>query len=361
MSPLDLGAGLVPLSFPSPPASQWSLFGFPIRAYALCIMAGIVVGVWLAMRRWKARGGNTETLETVVLVAVPLGIVGARVYHVITDYQLYFGPGRHPIDALKIWNGGLGIWGAVIFGVIGAGLVARKRGAKFAAIADSCAPGILIAQGIGRIGNYFNQELFGEPTTLPWALQIDLAHRPVGYTQYETFHPTFLYELLWTFAMAAILLWADRRFTLGRGKVFTLYVVLYTLGRFWIEALRIDTVNEIGGFRLNNYTSGIVFVAALGFLVYLFIRRPGRETDVDATAVTPLDGAEAVEPTESGTVGLVGSVDAAAADGESQADDPDIAGETDETPTPDPESVSEPTSGPASESAAEPTAERPVR
>ena len=291
-----LEVALVPLSIPSPSSGSWSLFGFPIRAYALCIMAGIVAGVLLAMRRWRARGGNPETIESAALLGVPLGIVGARVYHVITDYQLYFGPGRDPVDALKLWNGGLGVWGAVAFGVVGALIVARRRGASFPAIADACAPGVLLAQAIGRLGNWFNQELFGGPTTLPWALEIDLAHRPAGVEQYTTFHTTFLYEMLWNLAMVAVLLWADRRFTLGRGKVFTLYVVLYTLGRFWIEALRIDTVNEIGGFRLNNYTSAIVFVAALAFLVYLCLKRPGRETAIDPTAVP--DPAEDAAPVE---------------------------------------------------------------
>ena len=285
-----IGSGaLVPLSIPSPPTGVWEVFGFPLRAYALCIMVGIIVAMVLSVRRWRARGGNSDDLETVAVVAVPFGIVGARVYHVITDYQLYFGPGRDPIDALKIWNGGLGIWGAVALGAVGAWLVCRKRGIRFLAVADTMAPGIAIAQGLGRLGNWFNQELFGRPTTLPWGLEIDPQYRPSGYESFETFHPTFLYELLWVFGLAAVLLWADRRFRLGHGKVFALYVVLYTVGRFWIEALRIDKVNEIGGFRLNNYTSVIIFVLALAWFLWLVRKRPGREesvhTDPDRKAV----------------------------------------------------------------------------
>ncbi len=278
-------AVLAPLSIPSPEVNVWHLGPLPLRAYALCIIAGIVVGMVVATKRWRARGGTSDGLEAVVVLAVPAGIVGARVYHVITDYELYFGPGRNPVDALKIWQGGLGIWGAVAFGALGGWLVARRRGIRFAALLDACAPGIAIAQGIGRLGNWFNSELFGGPTTLPWGLEIAPRFRPAGYEQFATFHPTFLYELLWDVAVVAVLLVvADRRFGLGHGKVFALYVMLYSLGRFWIEALRIDTVNEIGGFRLNNYTSLITFVGAALVLAWLARNRPGREAVVEEGA-----------------------------------------------------------------------------
>ncbi|HYP44513.1 MAG TPA: prolipoprotein diacylglyceryl transferase [Propionibacteriaceae bacterium] len=272
------------LSIPSPSQGVWEVFGFPIRAYALCIIVGIVVAMVISNRRWRARGGDSDTLETVVVVAIPFGIVGARLYHVITDYELYFGPGRNPVDALKIWNGGLGIWGAVALGALGAWLVARRRGVPFPAVLDTLAPGLVIAQAIGRLGNWFNSELFGRPTELPWALEIAPAYRPVGYQQYATFHPTFLYELLWCLGVAAVLLWADRRYRLGHGKVFALYVVLYTAGRFWIEALRIDQVNEVAGFRLNNYTSAVVFVVSVVWLIWLVKSRPGREPAVEGNA-----------------------------------------------------------------------------
>jgi prolipoprotein diacylglyceryl transferase len=274
-------AASVVLSIPSPSTGVWKVFGLPLRAYALCIIAGIVVAMIIANRRWLARGGSAESMEMVAVVAVPCGIVGARLYHVMTDYQLYFGDGRHPIDALKIWQGGLGVWGAVAGGVLGAYLVARRRQIVFPALLDAVAPAIVVAQAIGRLGNWFNQELFGRPTSLPWALEIDPAFRPLGYAQYPTFHPTFLYELLWNLLVAAALVLLDRKYRLGHGKVFALYVIFYTLGRFWIEALRIDQVNEIGGFRLNNYTSLIVFFAALGWFLWLVKNRPGREEVVE--------------------------------------------------------------------------------
>ena len=283
MSPV---VGLAPLFIPSPSQNVWHLGPLPLRAYALCIITGIVVGMIIATRRWRARGGTSDGLEAVVVVAVPFGIVGARIYHVITDYELYFGPGRHPVDALKIWNGGLGIWGAVAFGAFGGWLVARRRGIRFPALLDACAPGIAVAQGIGRLGNWFNSELFGRPTTLPWGLEIDPRFRPTGFEQYATFHPTFLYELVWDLGVAVVLVLLDRRFRLGHGKVFTLYVMLYTAGRFWIEALRIDTVNEIGGFRLNNYTALIVFVGAALVFAWLVRNRPGREDVVEAVPAT---------------------------------------------------------------------------
>ncbi len=297
-SPLN---AVTPLFIPSPASGVWEVFGFPLRAYALCIIVGIVVGMIIAGRRWRARGGSQDTIELVVAVAIPCGIVGARLYHVITDYQLYFGPGRDPLDALKIWNGGLGIWGAVAAGVAGGYLVARRRQVRFPALLDAVAPGLAVAQAIGRLGNWFNQELFGRPTALPWGLEIDERHRPNGYEDFATFHPTFLYELVWNLGVAGVLVWADRKWKLGHGKVFALYVVLYTAGRFWIEALRIDTVNEIGGFRLNNYTSLIVFVVALLWLIWLIRNRPGRETVVEGPGpIDPVpDSAVDVSPAES--------------------------------------------------------------
>jgi prolipoprotein diacylglyceryl transferase len=280
------------LSIPSPGRNIWYIGAFPLRAYALCIIAGILVALIIATRRWQARGGTSDNMELVIVVAVPFGIVGSRIYHVITDYQLYFGPGRQPLDALKIWQGGLGIWGAVAFGVLGAYLVARRRKMVFPAVLDAAAPAILVAQAIGRLGNWFNQELFGRPTTLPWGLEIAAQYRPVDYAQFATFHPTFLYEMLWNLAAAVLLVWLDRRFRLGHGKVFALYVMFYCVGRFWIEALRIDTVNEIGGFRLNNYTALIGFVVALIWFLWLVRNRPGREEIVEGGGLSAESVAE---------------------------------------------------------------------
>jgi prolipoprotein diacylglyceryl transferase len=274
------------LSIPSPSTGIWYIGAFPLRAYALCIIAGIIVALIIATRRWQARGGTADSMELMVVVGVPFGIVGARLYHVITDYQLYFGPGRQPLDALKIWQGGLGVWGAIAFGVLGGYLVARRRRIAFPAVLDAIAPAILVAQAIGRLGNWFNQELFGRPTTLPWGLEIAQQYRPTGYGQFATFHPTFLYEMLWCLAAAVLLVWLDRRFRLGHGKVFALYVMLYCAGRFWIEALRIDTVNEVGGFRLNNYTALIGFVVALVWLIWLIRNRPGREEIVEGIGLS---------------------------------------------------------------------------
>jgi prolipoprotein diacylglyceryl transferase len=274
------------LSIPSPGANTWYIGAFPLRAYALCIIAGIIVALIIATRRWQARGGTADSMELMVVVGVPFGIVGARLYHVITDYQLYFGPGRQPLDALKIWQGGLGVWGAIACGVLGGYLVARRRRIAFPAVLDAIAPAVLVAQAIGRLGNWFNQELFGRPTTLPWALQIAPDYRPTGYQQYATFHPTFLYEMLWCLGAAALLVWLDRRFRLGHGKVFALYVMLYCAGRFWIEALRVDRVNEVGGFRLNNYTALIGFVVAMVWLIWLIRNRPGREEIVEGIGLS---------------------------------------------------------------------------
>jgi prolipoprotein diacylglyceryl transferase len=294
------------LSIPSPGANIWYIGAFPLRAYALCIIAGIIAALIIATRRWQARGGTADSMELMVVVGVPFGIVGARLYHVITDYQLYFGPGRQPLNALKIWEGGLGVWGAIAFGILGGYLVARRRRIAFPAVLDAIAPAILVAQAIGRLGNWFNQELFGRPTTLPWGLEIAAQHRPAGYTQFATFHPTFLYEILWNLAAAVLLVWLDRRFRLGHGKVFALYVMLYCAGRFWIEALRIDTVNEIGGFRLNNYTALIGFVVALVWLIWLIRNRPGREEIVEGIGIS-------AEPAVAGSTAEMTSGEAAGA------------------------------------------------
>ncbi|WP_316670925.1 prolipoprotein diacylglyceryl transferase [uncultured Propionibacterium sp.] len=263
------------LFLPSPPTSSFSMGPVTIHFYALCILAGIFLAWWLGQRRLRERGAEPGRFDSMMGWAVVSGIVGARVYHVITDHQLYFGPGRDPADALKIWNGGLGIWGAVIGGGLAVWVWCRVHRVRFGAAADAVAPALLLAQGVGRLGNWFNQELFGRPSTLPWALEIDPAHRPSGYGQYATFHPTFAYELVWDVAGGLLLLWASGRFRLGRGKTFTAYVAYYCLGRFFIEALRIDPANRIGGLRLNNWTSALGFALAVALLCWQLKRRPG--------------------------------------------------------------------------------------
>ena len=265
-------------SIPSPEQGSWSIGPVPVRAYALAIILGIVVAIWLGNRRYEARGGQPGLITDIALWAVPFGIVGGRIYHVLTDWQIYFGPdGRGLAAAFRIWDGGLGIWGAVLLGALGAWIGARRHHVALPPIADAIAPGIALAQAIGRWGNWFNQELFGRPTDLPWGLEISPARRPEGYEAFETFHPTFLYESLWLVGVALVVIWADRRFTLGHGRAFALYVLLYTTGRVWIEALRIDPVNTVGGVRLNVWTSIIVGLGALVYLIWSARTRPGRE------------------------------------------------------------------------------------
>lgn len=283
---------------PSPPQdwAQFSLGPLTIHAYALFILAGIFFAIWLTTKRWVERGGDAEVVADIAVWAVPFGIIGGRLYHVISTPGPYFGEGGDPAAALKIWEGGLGIWGAVALGVVGAWIGCRRKGVSFLAFIDSVAPAVLIAQAIGRLGNWFNQELFGAPTTLPWGLSIDLRFRPDGFEQYETFHPTFLYEMVWALAGAALIIYLDRRWKLYGGRVFWLYVLVYTSGRLWIEALRIDTAVKVGGLRINVWVSIVVLLLAIGMFVWLGIRQraagpaPARETLASAGAAPVLVG-----------------------------------------------------------------------
>jgi len=258
----------VTTSIPSPAQGVWHLGPVPVRAYALCILVGIVIAVLIAERRWVRRGGQPGAVADLAGWAVPFGIVGARLYHVVSSPQAYFGAGGHPLDALKIWQGGLGIWGAVAGGALGAWIACRRRGWSFLMFADSAAPGVAVAQAVGRLGNWFNQELFGRPTTLPWGLEISPEHRPVGYAQFATYHPTFLYEALWCLLVAALVVVLDRRLTLDHGRSLALYVGAYTVGRAYFESLRIDPANRLLNLRLNEWTSLVVGLGALaGFLL----------------------------------------------------------------------------------------------
>jgi len=265
------------LSIPSPPEGVWYLGPLPLRGYALSIIIGIALAIWVGERRWRARGGSPGLVMDVALWAVPFGIIGGRLYHVISSPQAYFGENGVPLDALKIWQGGLGIWGAVALGGVGAWIGCRRHGVPLPPFGDAVAPGIALAQAVGRWGNWFNQELFGGPTDLPWGLEIDPQHRPVGYEDVTTFHPTFLYESLWLLIVAGVVVWADRKWRLGHGRVFALYVALYCLGRFGIELIRVDPANEILGLRVNTWVSGLVFVGAIVYFVLSARRRPGRE------------------------------------------------------------------------------------
>jgi prolipoprotein diacylglyceryl transferase len=279
----DVQAPLMTLmTIPSPSQGVWYLGPVPIRGYALCIILGIVAAIWIGERRWVARGGIAGEVSDLAIWAVPFGLVGGRLYHVITDWELYFGEGKNPITALYVWRGGLGIWGAVALGAVGIWIGARRRGIKVLPLLDALAPGVLVAQAMGRWGNWFNQELYGGPTNLPWGLEIDAAHREAGLLDVATYHPTFLYECLWNLGAFAILIWLDRRYKIGHGRVVALYVMLYTAGRGWIENMRIDDVqmNDVLGLRLNVWTSIVLFLAAAIFYVWSAKRHPGREETV---------------------------------------------------------------------------------
>ncbi|MFS0703043.1 prolipoprotein diacylglyceryl transferase [Cellulomonas sp. 179-A 9B4 NHS] len=286
---MTLAAAVVAAGIPSPSQGVWHLGPFPLRAYAFAILLGIAAAVVLTRRRWAARGGDPETVLDITYWAVPFGIVGGRIYHVLSSPDAYFGPGGDPVRALYVWEGGLGIWGAVAFGAVGAWIGCRRHGVRLAPFADALAPGLLVAQAIGRLGNWFNQELFGGPTTLPWGLQIDEAHLPAGFEPGTLFHPTFLYELLWNLAAAALLVWLDRRFRLGHGRVFWLYVAFYTAGRLWIELLRIDPAETVLGLRLNVWTSVVVGLGALIAFVLVGRLHPGRDTTLLRTPPTTQD------------------------------------------------------------------------
>jgi prolipoprotein diacylglyceryl transferase len=300
---------------PSPSQSVWHLGPIPIRAYALCIVLGIIVALWLGARRMRERNGNAEDLWDVAGWAIVFGIIGGRLYHVVTDPELYFEgkPGTSPVDAFKIWDGGLGIWGAIALGTFGAWIGCRRHGLSLVVFADVVAPGIVLAQGIGRWGNWFNNELYGGPTSLPWGLQVhclDITQgnavqggiasggehcAPGATTLTHLYQPTFLYECLWDIALGLLLIYLDRRLRLGRGNVFALYVMGYTLGRVWIEALRTDHANHILGLRLNIWTSIIVFALA----TLWFVQHGGFRAEREATPYTrprPDDPGETHDP-----------------------------------------------------------------
>nr|WP_064571842.1 prolipoprotein diacylglyceryl transferase [Gordonia sp. LAM0048] len=280
---------------PSPPQGVWDIGPFPLRAYALCIIVGIIVAVWWGNRRWMARGGQDGEVLDVAIWAVPFGLVGGRLYHLITDWKTYFGADalKEPIDALKIWDGGLGIWGAVALGAVGAWIGARRRGIRLPAFGDAIAPPILLAQAIGRVGNYFNQELYGRETTLPWGLEIYERQNAAGYSDpglidgvsngvvVAVVHPTFLYELLWNVLIVVLLVLVDRYFRIGHGRLFALYVAGYCLGRFFVELLRDDraaVANDIAGIRPNLFTAALVFLAAV---IYFVVAPKGREQGLE--------------------------------------------------------------------------------
>ena len=294
--------------FPSPSQGVWHLGPLPIRAYALFIIAGIVVALLIGDRRWVARGGERGVIYDIALWAVPFGLIGGRLYHLATDWRTYWGPGGAGLGAaVRIWDGGLGIWGAVALGGVGAWIGCRRRGIPLPAFADALAPGIILAQAIGRLGNYFNQELYGRETTLPWGLEVFYRRDPSGYIDPHSLdgistgqiafvvQPTFLYELIWNVLVFVALIYLDRRFNLGHGRLFALYVAGYCVGRFCVELLRDDTATHIAGIRINSFTSTFVFIGAV---VYLMAAPKGREDPASLRGTEYLDEEAAVAEPE---------------------------------------------------------------
>ena len=258
------------LTLPSPPSPVIFEAGpFALRYYGLFIALGIAAATWLTARELDRKGYDGALALDALFFVVPLGFIGARVYHVLTDYDLYAGDPFPGVFA--VWNGGLGIYGAVIGGFIGVVIFTRFPGISPLDFADAAAPGLNLAQAIGRWGNYFNQELFGRPSNLPWAIEIAPENRPAGFADAAAFHPTFLYESIWNLIVCFVLLWVARCFAgrLKDGDVFLLYVSLYSVGRFFVEALRIDPAFLIGDFRGNLFVAAIL---ALTFALILFLR-----------------------------------------------------------------------------------------
>jgi len=253
------------LSIPSPDSSTIELGPLSIHFYGLTLLAAIAAAVAIAGIRWTRRGGDWDLIFRVAVWGVASGIVGARLYHVITSWNElpdeWWGP-------FAIWKGGLGVWGGIGLGVIVGAIVAKRSGADLGKLADCVAPALLVAQGIGRFGNWWNQELFGGPTDLPWGLEIAPENRPIEDVGSDAFHPTFLYEALWCFAAAGILLLVERRFRIRPGGLFALYVLIYSVGRLWIEMLRVDPSHEWGGVRLNVYVAGVAIILSGAFFVW---------------------------------------------------------------------------------------------
>jgi prolipoprotein diacylglyceryl transferase len=343
---------------PSPSQGSIHLGPLPLRGYALMIIVGVIVAVWLGERRWVARGGEPGTVLDIAVWAVPFGLIGGRLYHVITDHQLYFGHGRHPVDAFKVWNGGLGIWGAIAVGALGAYLGCRRRGISLRVFADAAAPGIVLAQAIGRWGNWFNQELYGKPTTLPWAVKIDAAHRPAKTPDLATYQPTFLYECLWCVGVAILVIWAEKRFRLAYGRTFALYVAAYTLGRAWIEWLRVDEAHHILGLRLNDWTSLIVF---LGAVAYLYVNRDKTENPPGALGTVADVPERPTEPAAAGDEPAAGdeAVPAATAD-PADAEDSSAAEPETTRPTDQPDEPAAPEDARSTDEPAEPEGTSPA-
>jgi len=305
-------------SIPSPSFNQIHIGPLDLRMYGLCIALGVIAAVWLSSRRWEARGGNPDDIGTIALWAVPAGVIGARMYHVATDWELYRG---RWIDTLKITQGGLGIPGGILAGVLAGLVVVRIKNLPAVELLDVVAPALPLAQAIGRFGNYFNQEVFGRPTSLPWGLRIAPAFRPEAYLNYSYFHPTFAYEGLWNIGLMFLLLWLDKHKNLHRGELFALYVFGYSLGRFWVESLRSDHASLIYGLRVNTWMSLIVGLISLGVIIRMHLKGPAPEDDADDGSGASAEGLDADEDPGGDAV-----VDGGADVGDQPAADADAGG-----------------------------------
>lgn len=345
---------------PSPPRGVWDIAGFPLRAYALCIIIGIIAAIWWGEKRWQQRGGQQGMVLDVAMFAVPFGLIGGRLYHVATDWRTYFGASAKP-DAhwWAVWEGGLGIWGAVALGALGAWIGCRIYRIPLPAFADAVAPGVLLAQAIGRLGNYFNQELYGRETTVPWGLEIyerfngiepDMMNGTSSGVVIKVVQPTFLYELVWNLLGVAVLIYLDRKFRIGHGRLFALYVAIYCFGRFFIELLRDDTATHIAGIRINSFTAAIVF---LGAVAYFVLATKGRETveQMKTDVVRPLPWEFAKLRAYGAAAGTTVGAVAVAADDESEGETAEKSVDLDKSASADVAESSE--AGPDTESPAD--------
>jgi prolipoprotein diacylglyceryl transferase len=267
--------------FPSPSRSLWHIGPVPVRAYAICVVAGIIVGLWIASRRYRTVGGRPGMILDIATAAIPFGLLGARLYSVATDTGFYFGHGRDWVNVFRIWDGGLGIPGAVAGGALGAWLVCRREHVRLAPVAGAVAPALAFAQAIGRWGNWFNQQLYGRPSTLPWAVEISPEHRLAGYVNFATFQPTFLYESLWDALVGVAVILVARHLMLSGDRAFALYAGLYAFGRFWTQGLEINPTPHVLGLRVGQVVMVLIVACSI---VYLCLTRNERGPDVVAPA-----------------------------------------------------------------------------
>lgn len=278
-------ASLVLASIPSPAHGVLHVGPVPIHAYGLMLALGVIAAVRIAERRYERAGHDPAVIGEIAIAVVVAGVIGARVYHLFTGYDW---ERDGIVGTVEIWHGGLGIWGAVAGGALAVVVVARRRHLDVFTLLDAIAPGVVVAQAIGRWGNWFNQELFGRPTHLPWGLRIDPQHRPPQYMGQETFHPTFLYESLWCLLVYGVIVWSERRFRFRSGQTFTLYIALYTFGRFWFELMRVDPASRLLGMRFNALLSAVISIGAWAWFALLARRSaPSTGEEADEAALTP--------------------------------------------------------------------------